>query len=158
MSSDTGGAAVVRIASRDELMAARRSKANLAGADLSGADLAGLRLAGLAMQGANLRGANLAGAALAGSNLSEADLSDARMTGIRIVLGLFAGQDRITSSQVAAALGLSDRMARRLLQAWVTDGWIEISNASRRGRQYTLSAIYRPYVGQLSAVQAHPTP
>ena len=84
MGSDTGGDAAMRIASRDELVAARRRKANLAGADLGGADLAGLRLAGIAMPGANLQGANLAGAALAGSDLSGADLGNARMTGIRI--------------------------------------------------------------------------
>jgi len=65
----------------------------------------------------------------------------------RIVLGLFARSDRISAADVAAALGLSDRMARRLLQAWVTDGWLVVADPSRRGRAYELSAIYRPFIG-----------
>jgi hypothetical protein len=38
-------------------------------------------------------------------------------------------------------------MARRLLQAWVTDGWLVVADPSRRGRAYELSAIYRPFIG-----------
>jgi Fic family protein len=68
----------------------------------------------------------------------------------RIVLGLFARVDRISAADVAAALGLSDRMARRLLQAWVADGWLIVADPSRRGRAYELSATYRPFIG-------HPT-
>ncbi len=70
----------------------------------------------------------------------------------RVVLGLFAKNETITASEVAADLGLSERMARNLLGAWVKDGWLEISNPSRRARAYRLSAKYRQYIGSLSAM------
>ena len=69
----------------------------------------------------------------------------------RAVLGLFAKTDRIAAPEVAHALGLSDRMARVLLQEWVRDGWLVVADPSRRKRAYELSAIYRQYVGGLSA-------
>jgi DNA-binding GntR family transcriptional regulator len=65
----------------------------------------------------------------------------------RIVLGLFAGKEAITSADVAGELGLSERMARNLLRAWVEDGWLEMAHPSRRARAYSLSAKYRQYVG-----------
>jgi hypothetical protein len=49
----------------------------------------------------------------------------------RLVLGLFAKADRVTTVDVARALGLSERMARNLLQKWVTDGWLLASNPLR---------------------------
>lgn len=61
----------------------------------------------------------------------------------RRIFALFAQQDQITTPQVAAALGLSDRMARNLLQEWVTAGWLVVAQESRRSRAYALSAIYR---------------
>ncbi len=69
----------------------------------------------------------------------------------RIVLGLFARTNKITTSQVARELGLSDRMARVLLKDWVNDGWLEVASASKRTRSYSLSAIYRQFIGSLSA-------
>lgn len=69
----------------------------------------------------------------------------------RVVLGLFSGKETITAPQVAAELGLSERMARNLLRAWVEDGWLEMANQSRRARSYSLSAKYRQYIGSLSA-------
>lgn len=70
----------------------------------------------------------------------------------RAVLGLFARQDRISARDVATALGLSERMARELLRDWVQEGFLEIVDASRRGRAYTLSAAYRQFIGNPSAV------
>lgn len=70
----------------------------------------------------------------------------------RMVVGLFAKQDTITANQVAETLGLSERMARNLMQAWVGQGWLVIANASRRKRAYELSAIYRQFIGRLSAM------
>ena len=69
----------------------------------------------------------------------------------RVVLCLFASQDRITAPEVAAELGLSERMVRNLLKYWVGDGWLEVADPSRRGRAYSLSAFYRQYIGSLSA-------
>lgn len=76
----------------------------------------------------------------------------------RRVFALFAQQDRITTPQVAAALGLSDRMARNLLQEWVAAGWLVVAQTARRSRAYTLSAIYRQYIGNLSAMLPHEEP
>jgi len=70
----------------------------------------------------------------------------------RAVLALFASADRITTSQVATALGLSDRMARVLLRGWIADGWLVIADPSNRKRSYSLSAKYRQFVGRLSAM------
>lgn len=70
----------------------------------------------------------------------------------RVVLGLFASKENITAPQVAAELGLSERMARNLLGSWVKDGWLVVTNPSRRARSYSLSAKYRQYLGSLSAI------
>ena len=69
----------------------------------------------------------------------------------RMVLALFAHTELVTANQVAKALGLSERTARLLLNAWVTDGWLVIANPSNRKRAYALSASYRQYIGELSA-------
>jgi Fic family protein len=65
----------------------------------------------------------------------------------RVVLALFNRTDRITTHQVAQALGLSARMARVLLHDWVDAGWLEIADPSNRKRAYGLSAKYRQYIG-----------
>jgi Fic family protein len=70
----------------------------------------------------------------------------------RVVLGLFAKKEIITAPEVAEELGLSERMARNLLKNWVEDGWLEITNPSRRARAYSLKALYRQYIGSLSAM------
>jgi predicted ArsR family transcriptional regulator len=70
----------------------------------------------------------------------------------RVVLGLFAKKETITSADVAAELGISERMARNLLKGWTKDGWLEVAEPSRRARAYSLSAIYRHYIGSLSAM------
>ncbi len=72
---------------------------------------------------------------------------------VRRVLALFATTDRITAGQVAETLGLSPRMARNLLQAWVDDGWLVVVDPSKRKRAYGLSAIYRQYIGSLTAMK-----
>jgi Fic family protein len=69
----------------------------------------------------------------------------------RVVLGLLANRERITAREVAAALGLSDRMARVLLRGWVDDGWLEVADSSRRARAYRLSATHRQFIGNPSA-------
>lgn len=61
----------------------------------------------------------------------------------RVVLGLFAKKETITSADAASELGLSERMARNLLKGWARDGCLEVAAPSRRGRVYSLSAIYR---------------
>lgn len=65
----------------------------------------------------------------------------------RVVLGLFTRKDIIITQEVASALGLSGRMVRNLLTAWVKDGWLVVANPSNRARAYRLSANYRKFVG-----------
>lgn len=65
----------------------------------------------------------------------------------RIVLGLFATRQELVAADVADALGVSPRTARNLLQGWVQDGWLTISNPSRKARAYALSADYRQFIG-----------
>jgi len=69
----------------------------------------------------------------------------------RAILALFTKMERIRTSDVAEALGLSDRMARVLIRVWVEEGWLVVADPSKRGRNYELSAIYRQYIGGLSA-------
>ena len=58
----------------------------------------------------------------------------------RMVYGLFEHQAEITAHDVARVLGLSPRQARDLLSGWVEQGWLEISEPSRKLRRYRLSA------------------
>ena len=69
----------------------------------------------------------------------------------RNVLGLFAKKDQITAQDAAKVLGVSGRMVRLLLQKWVKDGWLVVEDKANRSRAYGLSAIYRKFVGNLSA-------
>ena len=69
----------------------------------------------------------------------------------RIALSLFAKKDRIVAQDVAHALGLSTRMVRLLLQKWVKDGWLMVSNTANRSRAYDLSEIYRKFIGNVTA-------
>lgn len=69
----------------------------------------------------------------------------------RIVLGIFAGQDEITSTDVSGVLGLSGRQARDLLAEWVAAGWLEASSTARKTRRYRLAAQYRRFIGGITA-------
>jgi len=64
----------------------------------------------------------------------------------KTVLALFSRQEEITSADVAVALGLSERMARVSLSEWVSQGWIVVSNPSRRSRRYALRDDLRAYI------------
>ena len=68
-----------------------------------------------------------------------------------VALVFTADCDEIRATDVATELGVSDRTARELLNSWVADGWLLVSDPSRRGRRYMLSAPYRRFVGGLSA-------
>ena len=71
----------------------------------------------------------------------------------RIVLSLFAKKDKITAPDVIQVLGLSSRMVRILMQKWVKDGWLVVADTANRSRAYSLSAIYRKFVGNLTEKQ-----
>ncbi|MCK4859300.1 MAG: Fic family protein [Candidatus Omnitrophica bacterium] len=65
----------------------------------------------------------------------------------RQVFALFSKQDRITTQDAAHSLGLTTRMARNLLQKWVSDEWLIVADKSNRSRSYSLSEIYRKFIG-----------
>lgn len=44
-------------------------------------------------------------------------------------------------------------MVRILLQKWVKDGWLVVANMANRSRTYSLSAIYRQFIGNLTENQ-----
>jgi hypothetical protein len=44
-----------------------------------------------------------------------------------------------------------------LLKKWVEDGWLDVADPSRRKRAYELTAIYRQYMGALSAMGSKKT-
>lgn len=69
----------------------------------------------------------------------------------RAVLALFTGQEIITTADVAVTLGLSDRSARDLLSAWVTEGWLQMTSTAKRNRGYRLTAEYRQFIGEITA-------
>ena len=65
----------------------------------------------------------------------------------RTVMALFVKKDSIIVKDIAASLGLSNRMARVLVAGWVNDGWLEVLNESNRARAYGLVKKYEKYVG-----------
>ena len=69
----------------------------------------------------------------------------------RVVLGLFAEAEAVSAKDVAAALGLSERMARELLREWTGQGWLISEGASRKGRRYVLEKSYRQFIGKITA-------
>jgi Fic family protein len=69
----------------------------------------------------------------------------------RMVPGLFSRQELISTKDVSRLLGLSERQARNLLNTWVQDGWLEVSDRSRKSRAYRLADEYRQFIGNLSA-------
>ncbi|MBI9043468.1 MAG: Fic family protein [Anaerolineaceae bacterium] len=64
----------------------------------------------------------------------------------RRVLSLFTTQEFIQSLDVASLLGISVRQSRDLLANWVTDGWLEIADPSKRGRKYRLAKPYQIFL------------
>jgi Fic family protein len=71
----------------------------------------------------------------------------------RIILSLFGEKETITNIEVAQTLGLSERMARVLIKRWVDGDMLVVTTMARRNRAYGLSAIYRQYLNDLSAIQ-----
>ena len=69
----------------------------------------------------------------------------------RAVLGLFSRERKVVTRDVASLLGLSDRTARELLSRWVEEGFLKVDDPSRRARAYSLSAVYRRFVGGSSS-------
>lgn len=71
----------------------------------------------------------------------------------RVVVGLFAGREVLTTAQMAAALGLSPRMVRVLVGPWVEAGWLVPTTSARRSRAYRLAERYRQVIGNPTAIR-----
>jgi len=71
----------------------------------------------------------------------------------RAVLALFARHDEINTALVATALGLSPRMTRNLMAGWVADGWLQPATTAKKNRTFQLTAIYRQFIGILTAIE-----
>ncbi|MFM2142447.1 MAG: hypothetical protein RLZZ476_991 [Verrucomicrobiota bacterium] len=57
----------------------------------------------------------------------------------RQALGLFAKHRIVTSNELAAYLGLSPRQGRDQCAKWASEGFVEVANASKKGRSYRLA-------------------
>ncbi|MBK6930664.1 MAG: Fic family protein [Saprospirales bacterium] len=60
----------------------------------------------------------------------------------RKALELFRHSSAITSHDVGLLFGVSDRMARNLLSAWVDDGFVVVADPSKKTRKYRLGDLY----------------
>lgn len=69
----------------------------------------------------------------------------------RKVLGLFVDSRELTSKEIGSLFGFQQRTAAETCQRWVEEGFLEMSNASRRSRRYRLAATYEALIvhGQL---------
>ena len=65
----------------------------------------------------------------------------------RVVLGLFARTETLATSEIAAALGISDRMTRNLVKEWIAAGFLFSIGAAKKTRRYGLTEEYRQYIG-----------
>jgi len=64
----------------------------------------------------------------------------------RKVLGLFTQSRELTSKEIGNLFNFKPRTAADLCQRWVEDGFLEMSNASRKSRRYRLTAAYEALV------------
>lgn len=61
----------------------------------------------------------------------------------RKVLGLFQEYTILTAGQIGALLGLHSRTASKLCASWTQGGFLEIVDASKKGRKYRLGKQYQ---------------
>jgi hypothetical protein len=54
------------------------------------------------------------------------------------VMALFTRKNKVTTNEIAAILSLSPRMARVIVQNWIKEGWVEVSEQSKKARSYIL--------------------
>jgi CRP-like cAMP-binding protein len=65
----------------------------------------------------------------------------------RRLIELFRERGTVTTAEMAAHLGLSVRTVTVLSRQWVADGFLEISDPSRKNRSYRLGPPYERLVG-----------
>ena len=57
----------------------------------------------------------------------------------RAALELFRQRDMITSRDIEALFGISQRAARNLLTRWVSDGFLLVADPAKKSRKYGLA-------------------
>lgn len=62
-------------------------------------------------------------------------------------LAVFQTSDVMTSRDLEALFGISQRAARNLLSAWVLDGFLVVTDPAKKTRKYNLSAEFAELVG-----------
>jgi len=65
----------------------------------------------------------------------------------RIVLGLFARTETLSTGEMAATLGISARMARNLVKEWIATDFLVSIGAAKKTRRYGLTEEYRNHIG-----------
>ena len=65
----------------------------------------------------------------------------------RIILGLFSRTETLSTGEMAAALGISARMARNLVNEWIATDFLVSIGAAKKTRRYGLTEEYRKYIG-----------
>lgn len=71
----------------------------------------------------------------------------------RRILGLLVSTGAITAPKAARELHISVYMIRKALRTLMDDGWVEVTNPSRRVRECGLSAKYRQCIGKVPEAQ-----
>jgi cell filamentation protein, protein adenylyltransferase len=60
----------------------------------------------------------------------------------RRLLELYRDRAIVTTAEIAAHLGLSRRTVADLCRLWVTEGFLDLHDESRKGRSYRLGPAY----------------
>ena len=68
------------------------------------------------------------------------------MTRQRKALELFRDSNTIASRDVASLFGISERTARNLLTAWVSNGFLVIADPAKKSRKYELASEFAEIV------------
>ena len=63
----------------------------------------------------------------------------------RKVLELFAEFKEVNSMQIADILGVSAQSARALLRQWITEGFLQYANESKKARTYKLAERFEVF-------------
>lgn len=69
----------------------------------------------------------------------------------RRVLELFLNNDEITSSDIANLLGYKPRTASKLCNDWTLQGFLTVTNQSKKARKYTIAKKYKHLIGKITA-------